>query len=266
MNLTIQHTRNIQPRQISFNQNNNIIIYTPQKSVLDEVKIRNKDIKEIILSPYGNLKSIVFKQPLKVTEVLYDLCKSQDYFISTELLKSLQSPENLYDMSEAFSQIKIINDTKVTSLLGFGINAMVFETQDGEVLKLTCKNHFPDNRKPADFDLPIREKGYITYQHRPYYYYFEEKVNFENLTKSEVIKLINHMKELGYTVVDYLNKPHEINPSNNNIKFKQFGRAKDGKIYLIDPECAIASKKMLDKENPSAFSKFITKLLKPFKL
>ena len=47
--------------------------------------------------------------------------------------------------------------TKVRGYLATGASSIVFETSDGDVLKLTRGNHFPLNRPHEIFDVPIIE-------------------------------------------------------------------------------------------------------------
>ena len=128
---------------------------------------------------------------------------------------------------------------KIKSLLSMGCTALVFETADGRILKVSPYNHFPDGRKPDDFDLPAFS-GKSGYTH----YYLQEKVSQENLSQSELREFVESIEKRGYYLHDYTIKKvdsgnvieaaEEINPA-------QFGRAKNGKIYLIDPECATLS-------------------------
>ena len=196
-----------------------------------------KNIAFVKTTKNNHLKSIIFKRPTKVKDIFYELSLTKDTFIYDELLKNLHSPEDLEQIAIELESSKIGN-TKVKSLIGIGAFALVFETEDGDILKITDVNHFPQNRKPDDFDLPIKQKGKI----KNCYYYFEEKISQDNLSQKELKQLVKYIKDKGYKMRDYLVHYDEDNPD-AIIKTTQFGRTKDGKIYLIDPGGAIAPPK-----------------------
>lgn len=196
-----------------------------------------KNIAFVKTTKNNHLKSIIFKRPTKVKDIFYELSLTKDTFIYDELLKNLHSPEDLEQIAIELESSKIGN-TKVKSLIGIGAFALVFETEDGDILKITDVNHFPQNRKQDDFDLPIKQKGKI----KNCYYYFEEKISQDNLSQKELKQLVKYIKDKGYKMRDYLVHYDEDNPD-AIIKTTQFGRTKDGKIYLIDPGCAIAPPK-----------------------
>ena len=196
-----------------------------------------KNIAFVKTTKNNHLKSIIFKRPTKVKDIFYELSLTKDTFIYDELLKNLHSPEDLEQIAIELESSKIGN-TKVKSLIGIGAFALVFETEDGDILKITDVNHFPQNRTPDDFDLPIKQKGKI----KNCYYYFEEKISQDNLSQEELRELVKHIKDKGYQMKDYL-VHYEEEDNDSTIKTTQFGRAKNGKIYLIDPGCAIAPPK-----------------------
>ncbi len=112
---------------------------------------------------------------------------------------------------------------KVKTFLCSGASALVFETFDGRILKLTHGNHFPMNRPIESFDVPVYKKGRIG----KVYYYIEEKLYQHGLSDgfTEIVKdMIRHE---GYRTSDmYDGATHQI------------GISKDGRLYLLDPECA----------------------------
>lgn len=67
--------------------------------------------------------------------------------------------EEIRQMHGDISKIKDIKDIKIKSLMALGATALVFETEDGNALKLTPYDHFPSKRQPADFDLPCFKKA-----------------------------------------------------------------------------------------------------------
>ena len=113
---------------------------------------------------------------------------------------------------------------KITKLIGSGSSAIVFETENGDALKITKGNHFPLNRTPQEFDLPIIKKWKL----KNTYVYLEEKLNQNGLEFGFSEMLIDKIKSLGYKNVDF-----------SSLDFHQIGISKNGKLYLLDPECAV---------------------------
>ena len=116
-----------------------------------------------------------------------------------------------------------IADIKITELLGHGCNACAFLMEDGRVLKISNCNHF--RREHEDFDIPVYEEGILTNEYDyPLYYYIEQYANPEDVSEDEINDVVERIKEKGYMTYD--------------ICPWQFGKASDGKVYLLDPECA----------------------------
>ena len=104
-----------------------------------------------------------------------------------------------------------------------GSAALVFETPEGEILKLTLGNHFPLNRPVESFDVPV-------YEHKKsgkVHCYLEEKLYQHGLSDVFVDEVKNYIREKGYRTFDFYDG--DIN---------QIGLSKEGKLYLLDPECA----------------------------
>lgn len=119
------------------------------------------------------------------------------------------------------------NDTvaqkQVVKLLAKGTSAIVFETPDNKILKLTIGNHFPMNRPQESFDVPIFEHTKIGKVHC----YIEEKLYQHGLSEAFVAEIKNNIKKAGYRTFDIYDG--DVN---------QIGLSRDGKLYLLDPECA----------------------------
>ncbi len=124
---------------------------------------------------------------------------------------------------KAISYNNKLANTQIKGFVAKGSNALVFETSDGKILKLTTGNHFPLNRPQEDFDVPIYEKGKIGKIH----YYLEEKLYQHGLSEPFVQEIKEKIKNKGY-------KTFDIYDGDTN----QIGLSKDGKLYLLDPECA----------------------------
>ena len=138
-------------------------------------------------------------------------------------LKHLSKEEKINDVFiKGVSKNEELASMQVSKLIAEGSRTLVFETPTGDVLKLCDGNHFPLNRPQEKFDVPIFKKGKVG----SLYYYLEEKLSQRNMSEGFVETVIDWIKEKGY-------KPYDIK---NNIA--QVGISKDGKLYLLDPECA----------------------------
>ena len=118
---------------------------------------------------------------------------------------------------------KDLSAKPVKKFVGKGSTAFVFETPDEKILKLTLGNHFPLNRPIESFDVPL-------YEHQKsgkIHYYLEEKLYQHGLSDVFVENIKNTIKKKGYRTFD-------IHTGDVN----QIGLSKDGKLYLLDPECA----------------------------
>lgn len=193
-------------------------------------------VDSVELTPNTRLKSISFKDGTDVDKALGSMAYTQNRYLEKLLVGRLHPPEELQAVHRDIIQVENIKNLKIKSLLSMGRTALVFETADGRILKVSPYNHFPAGRKPDEFDLPAFS-GNSGYTH----YYLQEKVSQENLSQAELKEFVDTIKQRGYYLKDYTIKKtsgdaiielgEEINPA-------QFGRAKNGKIYLIDPECA----------------------------
>lgn len=116
-----------------------------------------------------------------------------------------------------------ISAIPVKRYLGKGSSAIVFETLYGDVLKLTEGSHFPLRRPIEDFDVPIYKMGKIG----KIRYYVEEKLFQHGLSEGFVSQVAETIKAKGYKVSDL-----------GSFDIHQIGISNDGKLYLLDPECA----------------------------
>lgn len=142
-----------------------------------------------------------------------------------------QNHEQLYGVASNKSEIDLFRRNlakneelpKVTKLLTSASSSVVFETQDGDVLKLTNGNHFPLNRPVESFDVPIKKHGRSGKTH----FYIEEKLYQEGLNTGFVQIIKDKICKSGY-------KPSDLGSND----FHQIGISEKGKLYLLDPECA----------------------------
>ncbi|MBS6552762.1 MAG: hypothetical protein KH321_02335 [Clostridium sp.] len=217
----------------------NKISFGVRQSAADSFERFDNKISHVTLTPSGRLSSVVFSEDTTLANALQNLGYTKNKTLETLLIGRLHPLEEIRQMHGDISKIKDIKDIKIKSLMALGATALVFETEDGNALKLTPYDHFPSKRQPADFDLPCFKKGKSGYT----YYYLQEKITQDDLAQDELRSFVKNIKKQGYKMKDYL---LHYTPENvdETIRTDQFGRAGNGKIYLIDPGCAIPSKEL----------------------
>ena len=158
---------------------------------------------------------VVYKRPLTLTGALQE-CQKSD--------KRISAAETRLDIFlKNVSKNEELSNIKVSKYLGRGSSAVVFETSDGNILKLTETNHFPLNRPVQSFDVTIYKHGKAGKIH----YYFEEKLFQHGLSEGFVSIMKDMIKAAGLRPYDLLDGD-----------VFQLGMSKEGKLYLLDPECA----------------------------
>lgn len=179
-----------------------------------KVLLNNMEIKATIFDPVQD--GVQYKKPLKLTRALRKHQKEEARFGKLNetsfdiFVKNVIKNEKLADM-------------RVSKFVGRGASAVVFETPDGNILKLTCGNHFPLNRPVQNFDVPIYEKG----KAGKVFYYIEEKLYQHNMGGGFVSEIKDRIKKEGFA-------PYDLSDYDDF----QLGLSQEGKLYLIDPECA----------------------------
>lgn len=207
---------------------------------VDTFSKTDQNIESVEITKRKHLKGVTFKKPLKIVDAVHTLAETEDRFLSDELLACLHNYWNLVTMKQNLKSAKELSDVKVTRLLGIGSNALVFETTDGLALKITDFEQFPKNRKMTKYDLPLMLRGNANGTG----YYLEEKVDHKNLSQQELREFVNEMLEDGCELEDYLvDSMYVLGEQEQEIKKGQFGRASDGKIYVIDPGCILKGPK-----------------------
>lgn len=116
---------------------------------------------------------------------------------------------------------KKFDNMKFIRYLGSGNTAMALENTEGKVLKLSARNQFGFDRKPEKFDARVYENGTTE---DGYYYYIQEKCDRSRIKQEHIDKISQMIEDSGYNPFD--------------MSEDQIGIAGDGKVYLIDPECA----------------------------
>ena len=113
---------------------------------------------------------------------------------------------------------------RVKKVIGGGSSArVVFETESGDVLKITEENHFPLRRPHESFDVPIFKQG----KAGSLYFYIEEKLYQHGLGDGFVEIVRDMIRKCGYV-------PNDLETG----AVHQIGISQEGKLYLLDPECA----------------------------
>ncbi len=143
--------------------------------------------------------------------------------LKTALDKIKNTNSDIDIFIKAVSSDDKLANTKIKTFIGQGSCAIVFETPDNKILKLTRGNHFPFNRPQEDFDVPIYEKGKVGKIH----YYVEEKLYQHGLSDPFVEMIKEQITNKGY-------KPFDIYDGD----IHQIGLSSKGQLYLLDPECA----------------------------
>ncbi|MBR1424672.1 hypothetical protein IJ579_03825 [bacterium] len=147
--------------------------------------------------------------------------------IERQMIDHMHSYDPSYSDIDVFvenvAKNKEIASIPIKRYVGRGVCAIVFETADGDILKLTEGSHFPLGRPHECFDVPIFRKG----KAGKVTYYFEEKLMQHDLNKYFVLKVKEMIAKCGYKASDL-----------GEYDIHQIGISDDGKLYLIDPECA----------------------------
>ena len=131
--------------------------------------------------------------------------------------------ENLDIFIKEVSPNKDLASQEITGLAGRGSAALAFNLPDGKILKLSAGNHFPMNRPHESFDVPVYKKG----KSGKMYYYIEEKLYQHGLSPVFVQDIKDAIKQKGYKTFDFY-----------DYDIHQIGISKEGKLYLLDSECA----------------------------
>ena len=183
----------------------------------------------------GELKSIEYSKPQPVINALKNLLTTNLHHISNDLENSIHNKSEIKLLISDLKNTPQIANINVKGLLALGLFAYVFETEDGNVLKLTARNHFPENREVEPFDVPVYERGKMP---NGTYYYLEKKLSQENLSPDEIIVFCKEIESQGFILKDVFGMF-------GKVFVRQFGKDDDGKIFLLDPGCAMLEESRL---------------------
>ena len=200
----------------------------------------------------GSIQHVIYEEPVVFPQAFDELINSDEFCADCDNYK-LDTKKELKKASREIKDSNTLQKIKVKALQGYGQRAYAFVSEDGDIVKITNTDHF-GGRSPDVFDLPIKQSGQVTPKGR-FFYYIEENVSQENITQQELKDFIKKIKKLGYNLFDYKNS--DVDAPFISINTRQFGKTKDGKLYLIDPECAF-------KKSPSKLSSYMTKILSRF--
>ena len=202
---------------------NNYCFYCYQMTGVKFGQQKKSDVN-ISYDSRNAISSIKFKHPITLKE-------TAEFLMQPEIHDNLKNYFNLTDRNIENLATSKLSNVKVKALLGYGTSACAFLMDNDKVLKLTRGQHL--NRKLENFDIPVYDQGILLLDN-PYnvHYYIEEYGDTKKVLEKEAINLINEIEEAGYKIFDVY-----TDITMENIYMSQFGKAADGKVYLLDPEC-----------------------------
>lgn len=159
---------------------------------------------------------IEYNTPVPLIQVLRDLKAKEQH-------EHRMQDSSLDVFIKNVAKDEVLSSNKVKKYVQKGSSAIAFETPDGDILKLSIGNHFPMSRPQENFDVPIKKQG----RSGKVFYYLEEKLYQHGLSEGFVEVIREKIKENGY-------RPSDL----DDYDIHQIGMSKDGKLYLLDPECA----------------------------
>lgn len=170
----------------------------------------------------SDVVTLEYSKPVSLKKALYDI--RNDFRINEGIVGYKEIVARFINDFSFDPKNKKILKRKVTKLIGYGCSAAVFETADGKILKITDGNHIPMHRPHAEFDVPIFKQGKAGKTH----FYLEEKLYQHNIPYYWVDIVKDMIKKAGY-------KPKDL----YECDIHQIGISENGKIYLLDAECAV---------------------------
>ena len=166
------------------------------------------------------IKSLMFDEPLPLKEAVREISSDERMTEELSFYRHFNSKTLNQIQSDLSSSDTKLKDIKVKGMIDYGQTAYVFETEDGDILKITSRDHFL-GRKATELDNPIKTHKKLSPKSFCHYY-LEEKTS-KDITSEEMDSFVQRVNELGYKIVDE--------------RSEQFGKTKDGKVVVIDPEC-----------------------------
>lgn len=223
MNVGLNYIHNVPLAKST--ENKSVYFASKNLNKLDSFSLREPLYHRIYTR--GLFSQIRYEQPISVVRALEHLYKTKDTIIQENII----SCHPKWCIKKYITALKMhpeISGKEVSALLGCGTFALAFETIDGKVLKLSINSHFPMDREPDFFDVPIYESFKLS---NNTHYYLEKKLSQENISQQEMLSLCNLIRESGYEITDVWQFGKFLS--------RQFGKDENGKLYLLDSECAI---------------------------
>lgn len=166
------------------------------------------------------IKSLMFDKPLPLNEAIEEIHSDKRMVEEMSCYKYFNNKILNQIRSDLLHADKSIRDRKVNGMIDYGQTAYVFETENGDILKITSRDHFL-GRKSTDLDIPIKSHQKLSPESFCHYY-LEEKTS-NDITSKDIELCEKQADKLGYKIVDK--------------RYDQFGKTKEGKVVIIDPEC-----------------------------
>ena len=205
---------NIQSSEFSGIKNLESDIFVPQNTLK-----RPTEFGTVSYLKDNSFEELRFKKPLTLAQALDTVQNADDKYHLCRY-GVVKSGFTLNEFKESFEMR--FKNMKFTGFLGSGYSALALENQDGNIVKLCTDDHFAMRNKTEDFDAQVLKKGTIKKQ---YFYYIQKKYSKKGITQKDVDLMEKKILSKGYIA--------------NDLYEGQIGKDKDGKIYLIDPECAV---------------------------
>ncbi len=203
-------------------------------AVTDSLILNN--ISCIVRDEYDNLERIFYKKPIPLIDAFKGFVNSMEpYLIHQIMLRYRHSPTEIDSIIADLSANPKLGQMKVKSLYGIGTAAFAFQL-DGEknrILKVSNRDHYPNGRSHAYFDVPTYEKGRLSKRDDSAYYYIEKMLSPHGISKEDMDELCDGIRASGYILDDIYEIDTKIYLKN------QFGKDENGAVYLLDPECAV---------------------------
>ena len=165
------------------------------------------------------IQSCMFDRPLPLNRAMEEIHSDERVFSMLGCYKYFNK-KIMNQIKSDLSTNTNLKDLKVKGMIDYGQTAYVFETEDGDILKITSRDHFL-GRKETELDNPI--KSHQKASPESFCHYYTEGMTTSDINSKDIDSFVQRADKMGYKVVDK--------------RFDQFGKTKDGRVVVIDPEC-----------------------------
>lgn len=166
--------------------------------------------------------NISFEKPVDISQAV-DVC-NKHYFDTEDDI--MYNPEQFNILKKFVESSGIFKKEKVVSVISAYGNTVVFELEENRVLKMVKNNPFSSRKFDPDIDIPLLSD---VYKYEDYYFLVQEKANTDVIDESDVIDVVQRIKEKGYL-------PYDIDALVGDMQIGWSPSLK--KMMLIDSECA----------------------------